>query len=1186
MPDLLPIPTSLDLRDQLHYMVVSDLLGPAGGENEELDEDSVRSRYIVGLLAPRGQSALPDEQDELALGGGVETQDGKPASPSAPLPAMLPSSIGLTCSLAPEAEAFQVRLRWGHYRRQRSANLKNEKGEPKLTWQRTQIDVLSPPIPLQEGKLEPWVPHPDFPEVYLSGLVRCYAGAWSLTVFLVNAQAEPKTHKDSAWLFQPELIVRGALPSTAPDASASGALSGAQRSRSAPDSYPPVFIKRPMGVLQPDKEPESLAMEMAYRRQVEFAVGHGVGVHAEKLPGEWQRAVEVRTAVLPVYDVEQVEAPRLDGVQLDMHALAQLHGEAFETALRPLADVYQAWIENEEARLQAGAAEPAAELGPYLQAGRAALDACRLTLERMRDGLRLLQTDEQAAAAFRFANRAMADQRIHTLYTREVRQNPGQSLRLEAFDLPRNRSWRPFQLAFLLLNLPALVDPTHPDRIHPTHARADLLWFPTGGGKTEAYLGVAAFTMALRRLQGDMLGSEAATSYSGAAGVAVLMRYTLRLLTLQQFQRATALICAMEVIRRQDEALWGREPFRIGLWVGQRSTPNWTDDSAQAIREDKGMYTGMGSKGTPLQLTNCPWCGLPLDTNHVKVETYERGRGRTFQYCSDPLGGCQFSQRQSPDEGLPIVVVDEEIYRRLPTLLIATVDKFAQMPWKGETQMLFGKVNGYCPRHGYRSPEVEDADSHPAIHGQAARFPAVKTQPCAPLRPPDLIIQDELHLISGPLGILVGLYETAVDRLCTWEYQGVQVRPKVIASTATIRRAQNQVHNLFLREVQIFPPSGLDAGDNFFSRRRPAGPEAPGRLYLGVCAPGTRMKTLLIRVYVAYLAAAQKLFKDYGTLADPWMTLVGYFNSMRELGGMRRVTDDAVRTRLRQMDARGLVKRFIEPDTTEELTSRKSAADIPRILDRLEKSFPAKKGEQHPYDVVLATNMISVGVDVGRLGLMVVASQPKATSEYIQATSRVGRASPGIVCTVYNWARPRDLSHYERFEHYHATFYQQVEALSVTPFSPRALDRGLSGVYVSQVRLLEERFNRNESAGQFAYPQPLLEEIESQISRRAGMVSASEKTGDLAAAMLAARRDEWLSKVAATSGGAVLTYHARRTGRDISLLKQPTEQGAGYFFCLNSLRDVEPQVTLILDDHEMDSPPPEREEISSEEETE
>jgi superfamily II DNA or RNA helicase len=299
---------------------------------------------------------------------------------------------------------------------------------------------------------------------------------------------------------------------------------------------------------------------------------------------------------------------------------------------------------------------------------------------------------------------------------------------------------------------------------------------------------------------------------------------------------------------------------------------------------------------------------------------------------------------------------------------------------------------------------------------------------------------------------------------------------------------------------------------------------------------------------------------------------------------MRRVTDDAIRTRLRQMDARGLVKRFINPDTTEELTSRKSAVDIPRILDRLEVTFdPNRKGGKRPYDVVLATNMISVGVDVSRLGLMVVASQPKATSEYIQATSRVGRAFPGIVCTVYNWARPRDLSHYERFEHYHATFYQQVEALSVTPFSPRALDRGLTGVYVSQVRLLAEEFNRNEAAGRLAHPHALLESIEHDISQRASLVTASQKTRDLTENMLAARRDEWLSKISATTGGAVLTYRAQRTGRDISLLKQPTENGEGYFFCLNSLRDVEPQVTLILADQAMDNPPPEKAEKTPEE---
>jgi hypothetical protein len=1138
--------TTLDLRTRLHEMVVKDLLGPAGGVDEIVDEQNVRNRYIVGLLAPKGQSALPDEQDELGEQGGRDApEDGKTEAASAPLPVMLPSSMGMTFTVSAEVQEIQVTVRWGQYTRVRSEMFKTAAGEAKPVWQRSQVEA-STLLPLQVGKAEPWSPNQDHPEVYLRGLIRQYDGAWSVTLFLVNAQTEPRQSKDEAWVFQPEIIV------SAKDGS-------------------PVFLKRPMKVQLENEETETQAMRMTYRQQIEFAVGHGIATQAEKLPGQWERAVKIRTVTIPDYEVEQVDAPRqgeipaLDVVQLDMHVLSQLQGEEFVTALGSLPEAYAAWIGEQEARLY----PPSDDLREYEEAARSSLSACRTTLRRIREGIHLLATNEMAAAAFRFANRSMALQRVHTLYAREVRKKTKEQVALEDFDIPRNRSWRPFQLAFMLLNIPALLDPTHADRVDPTQAKADLLWFPTGGGKTEAYLGVAAFTLAIRRLQGEIGG------YSGHAGVAVLMRYTLRLLTLQQFQRATALICACEMIRREDPAQWGAEPFRIGLWVGQKSTPNWTEDSAEALRQDHGMYNNMGSKGTPLQITNCPWCGRPILPNNLKVEVFTRGRGRTFQFCSDPFGQCPFSEKQSPNEGLPIVVVDEEIYRRLPSFLIATVDKFAQMPWKGETQALFGKVSGYCPRHGYRPPDIDDSDSHPALKGLETKFPAVKTKDCLPLRPPDLIIQDELHLISGPLGTLVGLYETAVDRLCSWEYNGVLVRPKVIASTATIRRAQNQVHNLFLRNVQIFPPSGLDSGDNFFSRRRPAGPEAPGRLYLGICAPGTRMKTILIRVYVAYLAAAQTLFKDYGALADPWMTLVGYFNSMRELGGMRRVTDDAVRTRLRQMDERGMAKRFIEPTETEELTSRKSAGDIPHILDRLEVPFPAKKSEEKPYDVVLATNMISVGVDVGRLGLMVVASQPKATSEYIQATSRVGRAFPGVVCTVYNWARPRDLSHYERFEHYHATFYQQVEALSVTPFSPRALDRGLSGVYVSEVRLLSDQYNANEDAGKVNWPNAMIDDIEKEISRRAGLVTISEKVKELTASMLSARRDEWLNRITAASGGAVLTYQMRRTGRALPLLKQPTEKGDSHFICLNSLRDVEPQVRLILDDHDMDTPPPE-----------
>jgi hypothetical protein len=364
------------------------------------------------------------------------------------------------------------------------------------------------------------------------------------------------------------------------------------------------------------------------------------------------------------------------------------------------------------------------------------------------------------------------------------------------------------------------------------------------------------------------------------------MRYTLRLLTLQQFQRASALVCACEALRREaaqsGDLRWGREPFRIGLWVGQRATPNWTDQSDEAIKQDHGQYqqgSSVGGSGSPHQLTNCPWCGTAIDPGkNIRVHKYPGREARTFVYCGDALGRCLFSERQAPAEGLPVLVVDEEIYRRLPAMLIATVDKFAQLPWQGATQMLFGQVSSHCPRHGFRSPSIDDADNHP----KSGRMPAVKSAEHPPLRPPDLVIQDELHLISGPLGTLVGLYETAVERLCSWQVDGRRVLPKVIASTATVRRAAEQVDALFTRRLAVFPPQALDVRDNFFSVQREPSDEHPGRRYLGICAPGKRIKVALIRVYVALLAASQQLYERDGGAADPWMTLVGYFNAMRE----------------------------------------------------------------------------------------------------------------------------------------------------------------------------------------------------------------------------------------------------------------------------------------------------------------
>jgi hypothetical protein len=870
--------------------------------------------------------------------------------------------------------------------------------------------------------------------------------------------------------------------------------------------------------------------------------------------------VRIETRAVPRYEVPSATAPTateipgLAGLSLDMKALAECEPGDLPGLLLPLAEAYGAWIEVAEKRVQPG--EPS--FTAFVEEAAAAVAACRRAEGRIREGIALLASDALAADAFRFANGAMWRQRIHAKLAERVRR--GEKSTFEELDVPKNRTWYPFQLAFLLLNLPGATDLGHPDRVDGGAATADLLWFPTGGGKTEAYLGLAAYVMGLRRRQGPIEGRD------GEAGLAVLMRYTLRLLTLQQFQRASALVCACEEIRREalakNDTRWGQTPFRIGLWVGKRVTPNTTEQSAESVRRAHGVGAFISASGTPCQLLTCPWCGHEVKPGRdVIVEPYPGGRARTLQYCGDPLGRCLFSRAKAPGEGLPILVVDEEIYRQPPSLLIATVDKFAQMPWNGSIQTLFGRVSGRCERHGFRSPDLNDANSHHATPTN----PKAKTVASPPLRPPDLIIQDELHLISGPLGTLVGLYETAVDRLSSWTVNGKTVRPKLVASTATIRRAADQTFALFHRKVEIFPPQGIDVADSFFSRRREPSEEVPGRLYLGLCAPGKRMKAALIRAYTASMAAAQSLYEECGESADPWMTAIGYFGSMRELGGMRRVVEDEVQSRLLRMDRRGLARRRISPATLEELTSRRSSTDIPKILDRLEVKFPPRgtppvKGRPKPLDVVLATNMVSVGVDVQRLGLMLVCSQPKATAEYIQATSRVGRLHPGLVLTVFNWTRPRDLSHYESFEHYHATFHKHVEALSVTPFAPRALDRAVFAVLASLVRLGAGNFNPNDAAANVKASERLVAEAVEAIVERVHGVTSKAQVADAVREILRSRLDQW--EATAAIGGADLSY--RRVTNRRGLLKPPSEEPWGEFTCLNSLRDVEPTSALLL----------------------
>lgn len=1195
------------VRQLLELATRDDLLGPANGPEELVVDMSVRDRYLVGKLAPRAPSPVTtgpqverataaDEEDDSAqesdallhepgaefnrASGRVEPEeDALDEIDTTNNQSLVPSSMGLTFCVGPDVKSLDISARWGSYARvpkdeheyvRPSKNRETgEVGETKVkVWRRSPRGGRVT-LALNDGPIAPLTPDSDQQEVRIQGAVRTNAkGERLVTLFLVNDQREPETNRDSAWIFQPELSARGS----------------GERART------PVFLRRPSNdVVVDDAERDHLGL--IYRRRVEFAVGHGVAVHAETADDDPTRALEVRTEIVPSFEVPITETPGLDPDDrpamkgmvergwLDMLSLAEFDKAQLEEALKTLVEDYAAWIGDQRARV-------GVEVTGYDAPANAALERCKLTLERLRAGLKVLLFDPNALEAFRFANRAMAYQRVRGIYA--LRRRRGEEVTFDSVDVRKNRSWRPFQLAFLLLSIPSLADPKHPDRTSPAAAFADLLWFPTGGGKTEAYLGVAAFAMGIRRLQGVVENLE------GGCGLTVIMRYTLRLLTLQQFQRAATLVCAMEIIRASTVAKWGAEPFTLGLWVGNKVTPGTTEASHQAIEAIRDRDRNRAGIASPAQLTSCPWCGNEIQPGRdIEVD---RTAKRTAIYCGDKLSQCEFSKAKSNSNahpGVPVRVVDEEIYHRPPTMMIATVDKFAMMAWRAEVRTLFGNVREECERHGFVWPGHDCGGGHKA----KKPHPAAKVKTVRGMRPPDLIIQDEFHLISGPLGTMVGLYETAVDELCSWRIGKTKVRPKVIASTATVRRAVDQVRNVFMRRLAIFPPKALDVEDDFFSVQRPV-ENRPGRRYMGICAPGSSRPAVLIRTYTAFLTAAQGLFDAFGPVADPYMTMVGYFNSLRELGGMKRLAEDDVQTRsfrvkMSLVERPGLEQRRVS--IIAELTSRVSNAEIPKYLDQLEIPFegtfdvnagkflrpsaapPSGPGNRaaaaRPIDIVLATNMLSVGVDVNRLGVMVVNGQPKGTAEYIQATSRVGRAFPGLVAAVLTWARPRDLSHYETFEHYHATFYQHVEAQSVTPFSPRAMDRGLTGAMLAVMRNRFELFAPNPGAGALNSPSraEMVSTVDS-VTERTWEVTEDSTKKNRANAEMKSRADEWTKEAAVP--GRMLVYQKHGAGPTAyALLDAPGIRPWSMWTVPMSMREVEPGVNLVMEDDKSNQDP-------------
>ncbi len=768
------------------------------------------------------------------------------------------------------------------------------------------------------------------------------------------------------------------------------------------------------------KDEDYISNQLLYRNVHNYAIGHGTATDwDDDEPVKW-----ISTATFPKYDIKPIVPSSIKGVSLEMLKMSP-YGSFPETVieLKEMCFRYRQWINGLREKKRSLSTD-------FEQTAARHIENCEKCLSRMEEGVKLLEDNTTVRTAFQYMNLAMLMQQLH--YNMPLQRWSDDGVLDNIVKLPtvtdretwygdktRYGKWRPFQLAFVLMNLKSMYYRDCNER-----NIVDLIWFPTGGGKTEAYLGLSAYTIFVRRL----MNRE-------DKGTTILMRYTLRLLTAQQYERASAMICACDLIRRRHEDLFGNNRITIGLWVGETTTPNSVKDALKAY--DK-LYNG--DTDNPFVILKCPWCGAqmgPVRKGLVPGYRKYKSSARTFDFsfrCSNIE--CDFYT-----EDLPLYVVDETIYDKTPTLLLGTVDKFAMLPFQPEAQSIFGFDNG------------------------------VKKSS------PDLIIQDELHLISGPLGSMVGHYETLINELCTFRTPTGEIKPKIIASTATISRAKEQCHALYgcdRDEVFQFPPAGLDAGNSFFAEEAK---DQNGRRYVGILATGSSSDaTTAIRLFATLLYGAKAMKVEEESDRDPYWTNMGYYNSIRELGQAhtwikadidqqldvmyKRRHDDK---RYPSKDEYRKSRRYIWRD--EELTSRISGSEVTASLANLGIKYPAEvdvdgKIREYPIDICLATNMISVGLDVTRLGLMTVAGQPKTTSEYIQATSRVGRNAkdaPGLVFVLYRPGRPRDKSHYEHFKSYHSRVYCNVEPTSVTPFSAPVRERALHAIAIGMLRLENDR---------------------------------------------------------------------------------------------------------------------------------
>ena len=711
-------------------------------------------------------------------------------------------------------------------------------------------------------------------------------------------------------------------------------------------------------------------IDSLYSFNKKYAIGHSCSADWRK-NGE---LIEVFSSNIPVYEIKNSKPASYSG--LDMLDLSQQSKakEILEDINKNLIRDYDQWIKNQENELNTLNISSNDKINLLKN-----LKECLEAKERISEGIEVLSKDPNALKAFMYMNEAVLDQQLR--YGKSIRDLDEPLSNIPEINDKDNwgykGKWRTFQLAFILSSIPDTI------KINSSDKSAYLLWFPTGGGKTEAYLGLTAFTIFYFRLVSEISEGKFET------GVLVLMRYTLRLLTLQQFQRASTLICSMERIRFKNKDTLGNKKISIGLWVGNSLTSKSSKDDFKRANDAK--HTNIN----PFIVKYCPYCSTSIDIKNGRWQGLETVKKKGINIkCPD--SSCHFNI------SLPIYFTDETVYKEQPDLVLGTVDKFALLPFYDDARKIFNKNDDL-------------------------------------LIPPRLIIQDELHLINHALGTTVALFESIILELSKNKSFG---SPKIIASTATIKGADEQCKNLYLAEKGsiVFPPFGINLDDNYFSK---IDKNSTGRKYLGIFNQGESQRS------TTFINTVKSLLEKSGEIKDDnYWTILAYFNSLREKASAYHyvVSDvkDKINVKLRDFDIQNIA----------ELDSRAESKDIEDILQRMEKS---KIGEDECIDVCLSSNMISVGIDIERLNIMTVFGQCRSTSEYIQATSRIGRNkdNPGLAIIIYHPFRQRDKSFFEQFRSFHESFYEHVEPSSITPFSKPSRSRTLPSIIVTYHRHID-----------------------------------------------------------------------------------------------------------------------------------